>query len=235
MATLLSIIQDACYIVGMPAPSSVVSSNNETPKRMLRLINEEGRSLAREHDWSNLKTIETFATHLTDTEQTNQPPSDFDRFSPSTYLWDVAKRRPLIGIVSTNAWMRQVIDSVSSADRYWIMLNNKINISPVSGTADTIMYAYQTKNWVRPVSGSDKEAFTLDTDTSLLPDELLKLGLIWRWKQAIGTDYSEDIATYGRQKEMSIAADRGVGEINMVETFHGEIPEGYYPGTITGL
>jgi hypothetical protein len=235
MGTLLSIVQDACYTVGMPAPSSVVSSNNETPKRMLRLINEEGRSLAREHDWSALKQVESFATDTVNREQAAQPPSDFDRFSPTTALWDVANKRPLVGVISTNAWLRLLVDDVSSVERYWIMLNGKINITPVTGTSDTIYYAYQTKNWVRPASGDDKEAFTLDTDTSLLPDELLKLGLIWRWKHAIGTDYSEDLASYGRQKEMSIAADRGTGETSMTTTFRGGLPEGWWPGTITTL
>jgi hypothetical protein len=233
MGTLLSIIQDACYTVGMPAPTVIVSSNNETPKRMLRLINEEGRSLAREHDWSALKQIESFATDTANREQTAQPPSDFDRFSPTTALWDVANRKPLVGVVSTNAWLRLLVDDVSSVERYWIMLNGKINITPVTGTSDTIYYAYQTKNWVRPASGSDKAEFSLDTDTSLLPDELLKLGLIWRWKHSIGTDYSEDLATYGRQKEMSIAADSGTGEISMTTDFHGDIPDGYWPGTVT--
>jgi hypothetical protein len=231
--TLLQIVQDTAYIVGMPAPSGVVSANSETPKRMLRLINEEGRALAREHAWSALTINATFATDTVSTVQTGNPPSDFDRFSPETQLWDVAKRRPLIGVVSQNAWMRLLIDTVSAADRFWAMQGGVINITPVSGTADTIRYSYQTKNWVRPASGSDKESFTLDTDTPLIPDHLLKLGLVWRWKHAIGTDYAEDLSTYGREKEKAISADRGTGEIPMSESFHGQIPDGFWPGTIT--
>jgi excinuclease ABC subunit B len=82
------------------------------------------------------------------------------------------------------------------------MQGGVINITPVSGTADTIRYSYQTKNWVRPATGADKDAFSLDTDTPLIPDHLLKLGLIWRWKHAIGTDYAEDLSTYFQERKV---------------------------------
>jgi hypothetical protein len=42
-----------------------------------------------------------------------------------------------------------------------------------------------------------------------MPERLLKLSAIWRWKQAKGLSYEEDMATFEREKIRQIARDRG--------------------------
>ena len=128
----------------------------------------------------------------------------------------------------------RVVDAQQSIDKYWTMIGGKINVLPVPAATDSFVYAYQSKNWVLDTDGSTTKAlFAADTDTPRIPDELLILELVWRWKQSIGIDYGEDMATCNRMKEMMIAADRGPRMLTIATPFRNGTPDGFWPGTIT--
>ena len=54
-----------------------------------------------------------------------------------------------------------------------------------------------------------KETFSQDNDTFALPERLLTLGLIWRYRSQKGLDYSEDLATYGNALAQEQNNDKG--------------------------
>lgn len=231
--TLLQIVQEACKDVGQPRPSLVVSSTTETPLRMLRLLNKAGQALIKDHDWNALTDVETFTPTATQV-QASHPPSDYDRMTSQTNMWDIGNKRPLVGPLATSKWLRLVVDAQQSIDKYWTLIGGKVNILPVPATTDSFVYSYQSKNWVFASDGTTGKAeFTADDDTARLPDELLILELVWRWKQSIGVDYGEDLATAGRLKETLIAADRGPRILELSTPFRTGVPEGFWPGVIS--
>lgn len=233
MKTLLQIVQEAAKDVGQPRPSLVVSATNETPLRMLRLLNKAGQQLIKDHNWQALTDVETFTPTATQV-QASHPPSDYDRMTPPSQIWDIGNKRPLVGPLAIEKWLRLVVDAQQSIDKYWTLIGGKINILPVPATTDSFVYAYQSRNWVYAADGTTAKAeFTADDDTPRIPDELLILELIWRWKQSIGIDYGEDLATCNRMKEMMIAADRGPRILNLSQPFRDGPPEGFWPGTVT--
>ena len=66
--------------------------------------------------------------------------------------------------------------------------------------------------------------FRNDTDTFILSETLLKLAIIWMYRQSKGRPYAEDMATYEREKEKLIAQDGGskiitVGKVRMTGDF----------------
>lgn len=233
MKTLLEIVQDACKDVGQPRPSLVVSATTETPLRMLRLLNKAGQQLIKDHDWNALTDVETFTPTATQV-QSSHPPSDYDRMTSQTEMWDINNQRRLVGPLGIPKWLRLVVDAQQSIDKYWTLIGGKINILPVPATTDSFVYSYQSKNWVYASDGSTgKSEFTADDDTPRISDELLTLELIWRWKQSIGIDYGEDMSTCNRMKEMMIAADRGPRTISTSQPFRDGVPDGFWPGVIT--
>lgn len=232
MKTLLEIVQDACADVGQPRPSLVASATEETPKRMLRLLNKAGQQLLKDHDWNALTTVQTVTPTATQV-QSAHPPSDFDRFTSETALWDIGMKRPAVGPLAMDKWLRLVVEVTSAADKYWTLIAGKVNILPVPAVTDSFVYSYQSKNWVLSGSSAAKAAFTDDDDTPRISDELLILELIWRWKQSIGLDYGEDMASAARLKETIIAADRGNRILSLATPFRGELPDSYWPGVIT--
>ena len=56
---------------------------------------------------------------------------------------------------------------------------------------------------------TDKAKFTLDTDGIALPERLLTLGLIWRWRSQKRMEYSEDMANFEIAKAEEITNDKG--------------------------
>ncbi|HLO79216.1 MAG TPA: hypothetical protein VK196_22385 [Magnetospirillum sp.] len=232
MKTLLQIVQDICKETGQPRPSVVASATTETPLRMMRMVNRAGRQLAIEHDWQALTTVTTFTPTATQV-QASHPPAGFLRFTSQTQLWDIGNKRPAVGPLSPQKWLRLVVDSQQSIDKYWTMIGGQINILPVPATTDSFVYAYQTKYWAQNAALAGVEAFSADDDTPLISDELLILEGIWRWKQALGLDYAEDMATAARYKEMAIAADRGPRILTLDRPFRSGAPDTFWPGTIT--
>src|SRR3546814_1451607 len=65
----------------------------------------------------------------------------------------------------------------------WIIYADKIRFSPPSASGAAATFPYISKRWARD-AGTDgyKAAFTSDSDTFLLPERLLTLGLVWRWR-----------------------------------------------------
>ena len=76
-------------------------------------------------------------------------------------------------------------------------------------SAVTAKYYYITKNIVDPVTGANKEAFTIDTDTFLLDEKVLRLGVIWQWKSNKGLPYAEDLASYETALAEAVSRDKG--------------------------
>jgi hypothetical protein len=82
------------------------------------------------------------------------------------------------------------------------------------------------------VLGNDTTKFTQDTDTFVLNDRLLKLGLIWYWKQQKGQPYAEDLETYQTALSQLIGADKGS---NLLEVGTRRLPADVsmaYPGVV---
>ena len=65
---------------------------------MLRLLNQAGRSLARDHDWSSIVVVRNF-TGLPQQAQTGEPPAAFDRFVSGGQIFDVDRKLPLSGSI----------------------------------------------------------------------------------------------------------------------------------------
>lgn len=230
--TLLQIVQDACKDVGQPRPSGVASATTETPGRMLRLLNKAGRQLIKDHDWNILMDVESFTAVATQAQTHPHPPSDFDRFTSQTSLWDVTLKRPVVGPLPLEKWLRVIVDNTNGMDKFWTMIGGQINITPTPTTSDDFTYAYQSKNWVADSADTPKASFTADDDYPRIDDELLVLELVWRWKASIGIDYAEDLATSSRYKETVIAADRGPRLINLA-TPQNDLPNNMWPRTIS--
>lgn len=233
--SLLTIIQAACVAIGHPRPSAIIGSTDQQVMTFLQLAQNAGRDLAGDHDWQKLTKRVTF-NGVAANAQTGQPPAAFDRFPPTQRIWDVARKTWLVGPVSTDEWDGILTQPQTAFPTYWVMLGGVLNIAPAPVVTDQFTYSYITKNWVRPQGGdgtTDADAWAADTDGSLIPEKLIEYSLIWRWKQAKGLDYAEDMTTFEREKEKSIARDRGPKSVKTTTAWRGDPPGSWWPGTVT--
>lgn len=223
---LSTIIDDVTAQIGIARPSFVVGNTNTDAQQLLRITQLAGDTLLQDHAWGALINRNTFsATAEFD---------DFDRFYPVSNLWDVGRNRPVSGPLNQEEWTSILVRNVTGGEKYWTMYQGAIWIYPAPDATDEFTFSYVTKNWIRPEGEAEDVArWTADSDTSLIPEQLLTLSSVWRWKQMKGLDYAEDLSTFERTRERLIARDRGPRVIGMADPFRGtDYLDSYWPGII---
>jgi len=65
-------------------------------------------------------------------------------------------------------------------------------------------------------AGAMQADWKADTDTSVLDEDLIELGVIWRTLRRLGLAYDEEKAEYENQVRQSVARDGGTSNINLV-------------------
>lgn len=205
--TVLSVAQDVAKYIGMEVPTALLSSTDREHVELAEIIQEMATRISRDYDWQKLSAIATITGDGSDTDF--DLPSDYDRMIVDTGLWLSSLQAPLTPIDSLDKWLELDVLSFGFITNAWIMYGDQIHIKPALATGVTAKYFYQSNLIVSPASGSNKTAFTLDTDTYRLDEQLLKLGAIWRWKAEKGQAYDEEMADYEELKGQLIVRDRG--------------------------
>ncbi|WP_125461816.1 MULTISPECIES: hypothetical protein [Rhodomicrobium] len=231
--TLLSIVREAAVALGLPEPSAVASSNDLAVKKLLVFANQAGRQLARYHDWQNLIVEQQFTT-LAQQEQTNAlPPADYDRLVYNPEIWDRSSNLRLFGPVPQRYWQRALAGIATGTPGYWRIIGNQLNVLPVMAAGHNLAFEYISKRWAQSAGGTRQDSFMADTDTALVPEHLIALEIIWRFRQSRGfAQYAEDMSTAEREKEKAAAADRGTGRIRTESTYYNDQPQ---PPYFTGI
>ena len=134
-------------------------------------------------------------------------PSDLNYFLEQTG-WDRNFRWQLLGPVNAQEWqvLKSGISPVGPRLRYRLM-DGQIYINPApyvpagqsSPISDLIVMEYASTSWVAVTAAPTvavQTAYQLDTDVSVLPEDMLVLSLKWRILRALGMSYAEELQDY---------------------------------------
>jgi hypothetical protein len=233
--TALSLVQQAAGELGLPQPSgSLYSSSDGLVQQFAALSNREGIDLSRRHQWQNITKSTTFTTVAAQL-QTAFLPSDFDRFCNDS-MWNTSIARKVYGPMTEQDWQQyQAFPIFTSVNPAFIVRESQFYLQPAPAAGQTLSYSYVSKNWCESSGGTEQSAFAADTDVGLIPETLITLGIIWRFKKAKGFDYAEDFRTYNQQVEQWIARDGGAPKLNLTyglnrfQPYPYNVPEGNWP------
>ena len=221
-------IQDSCSRMGIQAPDAVFSSVNQEIVQMRTLLNQEGKELNRRVDWQSLM-METSFTSVAQETQTSAVPADFDHYIADT-MFDRTENRKIAGPLNSYEWQREksgpVYTSVYHAFR---IRGNNILITPNPTAGNSIYYEYISNKWAEDSSGTDKVRFTADDDVSRLDEEIMTLGVIWRFQKAKGLDYSESFRSYELMIQQVAARDESAPVLSLSR---GLVSRRYYDANI---
>jgi len=208
--TLLSVIKDVCATVGVVVPTSIFSNitANRTMQEMLSLANEMAQRISYDYrDWTALKAVATFpgATYvdpidgLTKLQTAFNLPANYKRLLLTSNVWrSTSTHQPMRFVPDSDEWLvRRTANATDSAWGEWTIMGGKIHIFPAMAVGVSATFAYLDKNCVNLTAGGRGDAFMADTDTFVLDERTLKLGMIWQWKAQKGSPYGEDMGTYG--------------------------------------
>lgn len=224
--SLLTLIQNAADRVKLSRPSSVVSSTDPNARRLLALAQQEGVELAKRHAWQKITKEQTF-TSTAAAAQTGAIPSDFDRIIDGTFFNRTAKRH-LEGPLNSQEWQFAQAVTATTIIEAFRFRGNSILITPTpTGTSTTYAFEYVSTQWCESSGGTDQSAWAADTDTGILSEELMTLGVVWRWLKSNGSTYDEAFRTYEMQVAQAIARDGGKPTLNAGK-MHSNKPRGIF-------
>lgn len=175
---------------------------------MCDLVNEAAQDIAKYHDWQALQRVTTVPGDGTATEF--NLPADYDRMLISSSVQDA--KGWLFGYFQygdINSFMFAKARGFQPNPGGWIIYGNKLRFAPAPSAGNSASFPYISKNWAHPSSGPDKAAFTDDADEFLLPERLLTLWLVWRWRENKKLDASGDQESFVKALDEYAARDRG--------------------------
>src|SRR5882672_2469038 len=230
--SLISIVQEAAGSLSLPVPTTIVGNANASEVLWLNLAKREGNELARRHDWQNLVVQKTWTSTATEA-QSSAMGSDFDRPMPDPEIWNRTSNLRYIGPVASNEWERLRSGVSGGVIGWWRLIGGAVNIFPAPTAGQTLAWEYMSKNWCQSSGGTGQSTWAADTDTGVIPERLLSLGLTWRWLRSKGMDYAEDMATYEREMERATSRDRAIRVMSVGASRPDDYPaQPYWSGTI---
>ncbi len=218
--SLLTTIQNVCDRLGVVRPSSVIGSADQQIRQLLGLAQQEGKELARRHNWNFLTVEKTITATATET-QSGAVPTDFDRMLNGTFYNRTASRM-VEGPLDAVEWQRhKALTTTILFDAYRIR-GNAILLAPTPNAGDSYAYEYISTYWIGTAADPTtlaKATWTIDTDVGILSEELMTDGIIWRFLKAKGLDYAEAFRTYEAQVMLAMARDGSKRTVNMGRSY----------------
>jgi hypothetical protein len=195
--SLLTICQDAANEIGVPSPSTVVGSTDTTNIQLLAAANREGKNLVAGYDWQTLIKEEAHTTLAAESQgDMSTIASDFLRFSNDT-MWNRTTDRKYYGPLNNAQWQRLKASVSSGITNYFRIRGNALLFHPAPPAGESVFFEYIGKNWVI-TSGSSANAtsFAADANTTVLDEDLITLGVIWRFLKQKGLPYDNQFQEY---------------------------------------
>jgi hypothetical protein len=214
--SLLTICQDAATACGFPSPTSVVGSTDKTAVQLLSLSIREGNFLSIQKDWSELVSEHTFV--LATADQDYVLPDDYRWIIPMT-TFDRDDSRIVLNPLSSQDWQfLKAWTSISGLTRRARIRSGQMEFEATISAADngkTIAFEYLSRYWAETSGGTAKARFTLDTDVARIDEELMTLGVIWRFRRAKGLDFVDERNEYQSSLLKIKSADGGSRTLSM--------------------
>lgn len=295
-STLLQLMQQACFELGLPAPATVIGNPDQQVAQLLALAQREGKSMlargvaiggwqmaSKEYvftlqssgqfqasytadsniitalgapaitpqvGWvlsnsgsanasafpypttitavagsqitvSNVASTSSASTAVAFGQDTYALPSDIDHLVPQA-VWDRSFRWQLLGPLSPQEWqvLKSGISPTGPRRRYRIMAGSFV-VDPVPSDQSTIAFEYYSVNWCQSVAQVGQRAWTRDTDTYLLDDDTMVLGIIWRLRRAKGLDYETEKKEWQDLVDVVLSRQAGARSLPLNATSSG--------------
>lgn len=215
--TMLTTIQYFCRRTNLTVPSTVVGTTDTQVRQVMALLEEIGNDMASRGSWQALTFEASHTTVATESQgaMTALASNGF-RYIKNETIWDRTNKLPVYGPMDGQEW--QAIKALTpTGPRYrYRIRGGLLMVNPVPTAGYSWYFEYVSQNWILGTDGTTyKQYFTLDTDTILLPETVILMGLRAWWKKEKGLDYAEDMRMYETQLTDSLGRDGGKRTLNM--------------------
>jgi hypothetical protein len=221
--SILSVVADASSKLGITRPTQLIADTGQTSVELQATIAEVAGIIRDKYDWQAYTALGVLTGD--GSALAFNFPASYARMIKVARLWPSAQpNAPLTHIVGLDRWLGMIVQNFSAVVGAWTILGNQINIRIGGQTtplalAATVSFYYITTLQFTDAGGTPKAAVTADDDIFRLTpnpavgERLLKLGLIYKWKQDKGRPYAQDLSDFEDACAVTLGADRGSKEI----------------------
>ena len=219
--TLLTMVKAAADEIGLERPETVINNTDPQIRQLLRAASQECKHLASVYDWEILQKEGSLTTAAQESQGVMTTlASDFDRFA----LTDVQ-------------WQRVKADVTSGVTNWFRIRGGTVLFHPNPAASQSVKFEYFSKNWVDLGSGAtpaaaDGSDFNNDANTIVFDEELVTLGITFRWLQGRGLDFTGAFSNYRERLELIRGQDGAKPNIDMGGVEYGylgvNVPESSY-------
>jgi len=207
--TLLTECQSAAIRLVGRKPTTFASSTETFEMEIVDLATEVGRDIADSHDWQTLGRIASFVGDgVTDVYPA---PTDYRRMPLHADVIN-ASGMGYGRITDVNEFLAMRSSGVGGGIGMpggWTLYGGMFQFYPVIPDGAVAEFPYISGNFAADEFDVPKNAFTADTDVFLLVGKLLRLGIIWRWRQNKRLDHGEDEANFTKAFNEISGRDKG--------------------------
>ena len=199
--------QNVADFTGFERPVTVIDNTDPIARQLLALAQREGKQLMRVSDWAVLKKEHTFST--SSGTAAYSLPSDFDRLVLET-SYNRSDNDILTGPISSAEYqlVNHGMATTGTTEKFRLKAASnalKFELDPTPSSTQTIGFEYVSNQFCQSSGGSGQAVWTADTDTGILDETTMEMGITWRFKSSHGLDFSEDYRQYQLEVRQAIA------------------------------
>lgn len=193
---ILNSMKSAAFRCWGERPDVFFESSDQGPQEIADLVNEAAQDICAQIDWQALTRIQTFVGDGVQSEW--DIPADYQRQLKIAEIQDLANWAWGYAQVSDlNQFMYLKARGYGYWPGIWTIYNRKFHFYPAPDVGAEASYPYITKNYaIDGDTNTEKPAFTKDNDTFILPERLLTLWLVWKWKVMKGEPIGDEESAF---------------------------------------
>jgi hypothetical protein len=202
---LKQILNNVLEQSGFLARGQFTDSSDPDDKQMVAIANRAALEIMNYFMWPSLQT--SFKLDIIGTQTRYKLPADFLDVMPNS-AWELDGERAVEWPVPQGRWFMYKFTSISDGGRLRVRrYGDEIEVhDPETDTG--FQFEYISKWPVLNDQSVRKELFTEDTDTWILDDQVLILGIQAHWMQTkLMPQYVEHFANYNRKMAESIGRE----------------------------
>jgi hypothetical protein len=150
-------------------------------------------------------------------------PAGFQRVVDGT-MWDRSRYWAMRGPQSPQEWQLYKSSPIGRASvqrrfRFRQIGGNQVfSIDPVpTDNGAALVFEYVSTAWCQSSGGATQTLWEADTDTGILDEYLMTLGVRWRMMRRLGFSYAEELNEYEREVSKAMAKDGGAAILDLVQ------------------
>lgn len=154
--------------------------------------------------------------------QVNYPlPADFERIVDNT-AWDRTRYWNMRGPLSPQQWQLYKSSSIGQASiqRRWRITQQSgvdyfsLNPTPTDNVS-LLVFEYVSNSWCQSATGTRQTQWLADTDTGIIDEFLIRLGVKWRVLERLGLAYATALDDYERSVTKAMGQDGGAKTLSL--------------------